>query len=97
VKEYLELYFLHVLKLLSFILTSTLGGKMKDVTALLLLSHIVFKGSKSSKVMVYIGSVSVQHAEKLISGLKYKPVGSFLQWWISPMRIRLAGPWYSFF
>jgi hypothetical protein len=32
VKEYMDLYFLHVLKPPSFILTSTLGGKIKDVT-----------------------------------------------------------------
>jgi hypothetical protein len=31
VKEYMDLYFLHVLKLPNFILTSTLGGKLKDV------------------------------------------------------------------
>jgi hypothetical protein len=31
----MELYFLHVLKLHRFIPTSTLGGKMKNVTVLL--------------------------------------------------------------
>jgi hypothetical protein len=38
-KEYTELYFLHVLKPLNFILTSALGGKMKDVTSLLSQLH----------------------------------------------------------
>jgi hypothetical protein len=35
VKEYMELYLLHVLKPPSFILTSSLGGKLKNVTVLL--------------------------------------------------------------
>ena len=39
VEEYMELYFLHVLKPPSFILTSTLGGKMKNVIVLLSLLH----------------------------------------------------------
>jgi hypothetical protein len=39
VKEYMELYFLHVLKPPSFILTSSLGGKLKDVTILLSRLH----------------------------------------------------------
>jgi hypothetical protein len=39
VKEYMELYFLHVLKPPSFILTSALGGKLKDVTILLSRLH----------------------------------------------------------
>jgi hypothetical protein len=39
VKEYMELYFLHVLKPPSFILTSTLGGNMKNVTVLLSRLH----------------------------------------------------------
>jgi hypothetical protein len=38
-KEYMDLYFLHVLKPPSFILTSTLGGKLKDVTVLLSRLH----------------------------------------------------------
>jgi hypothetical protein len=39
VKEYMELYFLHVLKSPIFILTSSLGGKMKNVTILLSWLH----------------------------------------------------------
>jgi hypothetical protein len=38
-KEYMELYFLHVLKPNNFILTSALGGKLKDVTILLSWLH----------------------------------------------------------
>jgi hypothetical protein len=39
VKEYMELYFLHVLEPPSFILTSTLGGKLKDVIVMLSRLH----------------------------------------------------------
>jgi hypothetical protein len=39
VKEYMELYFLHVLKPPNFILTSSLGGKLKNVTVLLSWLH----------------------------------------------------------
>jgi hypothetical protein len=39
VKEYTELYFLHVLKPPNFILTSSLGGKLKNVTVLLSRLH----------------------------------------------------------
>jgi hypothetical protein len=39
VKEYMELYFLHVLKPPNFILTPALGGKMKNVTVLLSRLH----------------------------------------------------------
>jgi hypothetical protein len=38
-KEYMELYFLHVLKLPNFILTSSLGGKLKNVTVMLSWLH----------------------------------------------------------
>jgi hypothetical protein len=39
VKEYMEFYFLHVLKPPNFILTSKLGGKMMNVTILLSWLH----------------------------------------------------------
>jgi hypothetical protein len=39
VKEYMEFYFLHVWKPPNFILTSTLGGKLKNVTVLLSRLH----------------------------------------------------------
>jgi hypothetical protein len=39
VKEYMELYFLHVLKPPNFILTSALGGKLKNVIILLSRLH----------------------------------------------------------
>jgi hypothetical protein len=59
-----------------------------------LLSHIVVKGSRSSKFVVYTVNVRAQHAEQLISGLKYKQAGSVLRRWRSPVRIRLATPMY---
>jgi hypothetical protein len=59
---------------------------------LFVLSHIVVKGSRSSKFVVCTGSVRAQHAEQLISGLKYKQAGSVLRRWRSPVRIRLAAP-----
>jgi hypothetical protein len=62
-----------------------------------MLSHIVVKGSRSSKFVVCTGNVRAQHAEQLISGLKYKQAGSVLRRWRSPVRIRLAAPGYSEF
>jgi hypothetical protein len=62
-----------------------------------MLSHIVVKGNRSSKFVVCTGSVRAQHAEQLISGLKYKLAGSVLRRWRSPVRIRLAAPGYSEF
>jgi hypothetical protein len=53
VKEYMELYFLHVLNPLSFILISALGGNIKDVTDLLSrLHHLLLITDKVKEILV---------------------------------------------
>jgi hypothetical protein len=63
VKEYMELYFLHVLKPPSFILTSSLGGKLKNVTVLL---------SRLHSLLSIIDRVNKFAARKLLEWLWWK-------------------------
>jgi hypothetical protein len=63
VKEYMELYFLHVLKPPNFILTSSLGGKMKNVTVLL---------SRLHSLLSIIDRVNKFAARKLLEWLWWK-------------------------
>ena len=63
VKEYMELYFLHVLKPPSFVLTSTLEGKLKDVTVLLSRLHLL---------LVIIDKVKELPIRKLLEWLWWK-------------------------
>jgi hypothetical protein len=63
VEEYMELYFLHVLKPPSFILTSTLGGKLKNVIVLL---------SRLHYLLSIIDRISKFAARKLLEWLWWK-------------------------
>jgi hypothetical protein len=63
VREYMELYFLHFLKPPNFILTSAIGGKMKNVT--ILLSQLHYLLSAIDRVNKFV-------ARKLLEWLWWK-------------------------
>jgi hypothetical protein len=63
VKEYMELYFLHFLKPPIFILTLSLGGKLKNVTILL---------SRLHSLLLIIDKVNKFAARKLLEWLWWK-------------------------
>jgi len=52
VKEYMELYFIHVLNPPNFILTSTLGGNLKNVTCLLSRLHYLLSSIDRVKALL---------------------------------------------